>query len=120
MWLENTCKSLKNESNSVIKLIEEMKKISNCELPKKIKEKVKSSITYFENNKNRMNYSQAIKNSIPIGSGITESGCKIIVKERLGISGARWGNLGAKSMLHLKAINSTEGRWEQFWKTVTA
>ena len=65
-----------------------------------------------------MNYSQAINDKIPIGSGVIEGACKSIVKERICISGARWGIFGSKSILDLKAINQTNGRWEQLWEKI--
>jgi len=44
---------------------------------------------------------------------VSENACRVIVKQRLSISGARWSHCGANNML--RAINATDGRWEQFW-----
>ena len=44
---------------------------------------------------------------------------KVLVKQRLCISGARWSHLGANCMLKLRAINLTNGRWKQFWEEVS-
>ena len=46
---------------------------------------------------------------------VTENACRVIVKQRLSISGARWSHCGANNMLRLRAINATDRRWEQFW-----
>ena len=42
-------------------------------------------VSYFRNNiaKARMNYAQNLKANLPIGSGVTESACKMIIKARL-------------------------------------
>ena len=50
-----------------------------------------------------------------IGSGVTEAGCKVIIKQRLCQAGMRWKEKGCASVLRLRALNRTEGRWEQFW-----
>ena len=117
-WLEKSCKRLKNNKNSAEALLEEMKNINKNELSEENKKELNRTITYFKNHKHQMNYSQAINNNIPIGSGVIEGACKSIVKERICISGARWGIFGAKSILDLKAINQTNGRWEQLWKKI--
>jgi hypothetical protein len=63
-----------------------MKKINKNKLSDNNEEELKTSITYFENHKHQMNYSQAIDDKIPIGSGVIEGACKSIVKERTCIS----------------------------------
>ena len=118
-WLENACHILKNEKNGALILLKEMEELNNKKLPKALKDGLKRSITYFNNHYHQMNYKEAIDNKLPIGSGVTESACKVIVKQRLCISGAKWSNFGASSMLNLKAINSTNGRWQQFWDKIS-
>ena len=120
-WLNDACHSLKNNENAALVLLDEMKNLqSKQKVPKKAKEDLQSAITYFNNHHHQMNYSRAIKNNIPIGSGVTESACKVLVKQRLCVSGAKWSHSGAKHMLDLRAINLTEGRWEQLWNKIAA
>jgi hypothetical protein len=90
--------------------------------PKK-KEKLKSlasTITYFKNNidKSRMDYAQHVKAKHPIGSGVTEAACKTIVKQRLGQSGMRWKDKGARAILSLRTLVKSTGRWQQFWQKI--
>ena len=116
-WLNDACHRLKNDKNSATILLEEMNELEKKQnVPKKTKEDLQRAITYFKNHSHQMDYSEAIKNKIPIGSGVTESACKVLVKQRLCISGARWSNLGANCMLKLRAVNLTDGRWKQFWE----
>jgi len=120
-WLNNACSQLKNETDSAEILLDEMKELeAKPKIPKKTKDDLKRAITYFSNHHQQMNYAEAINNNIPIGSGVTESACKVLVKQRLCISGARWGHLGATSMLKLRAINLTTGRWKQFWNCLVS
>jgi len=45
-----------------------------------------------------------------------DSACKVLVKQRLCISGDRWSHLGANCILKLRAVNLTDGRWKEFWE----
>src|ERR1700688_1211571 len=60
-----------------------------------------------------------VENGIPIGSGVTEAACKILVKQRLCCSGMRWTPEGAQIILSLRALALTETRWEQFWQKIS-
>ena len=62
-----------------------------------------------------MNYKESIDNNLPIGSGVTESACKSIVKQRVCISGANWSEYGAKRFLPMRAICLSDTRWNQTW-----
>jgi hypothetical protein len=72
--------------------------------------------TYMANQKSRMNYHYAVKRDIPIGSGCAEGGCKLIIKDRLCRTGMRWTKEGAASVIALRCLVKTEGRWEAFWE----
>jgi len=116
-WLNDACHRLKNNEGSALILLNEMKELEKKqEVPKKTKENLQKAITYFTNHYHQMDYAEAIKNNIPIGSGVTESACKVLVKQRLCISGARWSHLGANCILKLRAVNLTDGRWKEFWE----
>ena len=65
-----------------------------------------------------MNYSESIAANEPIGSGVTEAACKTIVKQRLCQSGMRWKDKGASTILSLRSLIKSDGRWKQFWAKV--
>jgi len=48
------------------------------------------AVTYFTNNRHRMNYPEYRAKGYQIGSGTIESGCKQIVSQRLKVAGAIW------------------------------
>ena len=54
----------------------------------------------------------------PIGSGVTEAACKVIVKQRLCGSGMKWTEDGAAVVLSLRTLSYTPERWDQFWSKV--
>ena len=46
-----------------------------------------------------MDYAELVAQHIPIGSGVTEAACKVLVKQRLCGSGMRWKERGAAAVL---------------------
>jgi hypothetical protein len=78
-------------------------------------EEVRQVMTYYENHKNKMSYAHHLKNNLPIGSGVTEAACKVLIKQRMCQSGSRWKDQGASCVLALRALKLTKGRWQQFW-----
>ena len=120
-WLNSACKLLKQSKYGSLSLLKEMEDVyAKGNFSSVLKSDLKSSITYFTNHYHQMEYSEALELNLPIGSGITESACKVLVKQRLCISGAKWSASGANAILNLKAINSTDGRWEQLWRKISA
>jgi hypothetical protein len=60
---------------------------------------VQKTVGYFETNYDRMLYAEWIKQSLFVGSGVVESGCKTIVGQRLKQSGMRWTVRGANAII---------------------
>jgi Uncharacterised protein family (UPF0236) len=62
-------------------------------------------ISYYSNNKNRMNYQEYKKIGCGIiGSGAIESAHKTLVQKRMKQSGQRWSWSGAQHMLNLRVV----------------
>jgi hypothetical protein len=55
------------------------------------------------------------KNGYPIATGIIEGACRYLVKDRMEITGARWGLKGAEAILKLRAIKIS-GDFQKYWK----
>ena len=75
---------------------------------------VMRSVTYLRNNVSRLRYDQYLAAGYPIATGVIEGACRHLVKDRLAITGARWGLAGADAVLRLRAIK-INGHWEQYW-----
>ena len=114
-WFENACKQLKHLKDGAKDLLEEFKALQDKTLPSTIKDGVEAAIGYFTNNLTRMNYKESLDNHFPIGSGVTESACKILIKQRVCVSGANWSEYGAKRLIPIRALCLTKGRWNQAW-----
>jgi hypothetical protein len=81
---------------------------------------VEKAITYFgnQNKKGRMDYATWVEENLPIGSGVTEAACQVLVKQRLCGSGMRWKEPGAAAVLSVRCLTHTTERWSQFWSKI--
>lgn len=61
-----------------------------------------------------LDYPKALAAGWPIATGIIEGACRHLVKDRLDLTGARWGLDGAETILKLRALRSN-GDFEQYW-----
>lgn len=114
-WFSSARHKLKYEKGGAAELLKEMENYSEKKYSEKKMEILQNSITYFRNHIHQMNYSDYIKRNLPIGSGVTEAACKVIVKQRLCNSGMKWKDSGAKSVLCLRCINYSGDKWRQLW-----
>lgn len=57
------------------------------------------------------------KLGIPLGSGVTEAGCKTVYTQRLKLSGMRWQREGAQRILNLRVLRLS-GVWAQAYQRV--
>jgi hypothetical protein len=79
-WLEDSCHKLKHNTGGAARLLTQMTIFKDeSKIPKSEAKKLDATITYFENHKLKMKYSRNIDQNLPIGSGVTEAGCKVIV-----------------------------------------
>ena len=61
-----------------------------------------------------MNYGDALKKELPIGSGEIESSHRHVVQKRLKIAGAWWKIGNANIMLQLRTARAN-GYWKEYW-----
>lgn len=117
-WIEDACHALKHDAGAAETLWQEMQGFLSRKLSKATRETVEAAVTYFTNNGHRMDYAAHVPQHHPIGSGVTESACKVIVKKRLCGAGMRWKDHGASVVLTLRCLRYSEGRWQQFWQKI--
>jgi hypothetical protein len=70
------------------------------------------AVTYYTNNRQRMDYPAYREADYQIGSGVMESACKQLGLGRLKIAGARWHTSGARLVAKARATYLS-GRWDQ-------
>jgi len=70
--------------------------------------------TYLTNKRLYLDYPKALKEGWPIATGVIEGACRHLIKDRMDITGARWGLEGAEAVLKLRALCSN-GDFNNYW-----
>jgi hypothetical protein len=119
-WLDEACHRLKHEEGGAAAVLKQLKALVKARPWARGDEDVERAITYFTNQSQagRMDYAARVAAHEPIGSGVTEAACKVIVKQRLCGSGMRWKEGGAAAVLSLRCLSYTRERWGQFWSKI--
>jgi hypothetical protein len=76
--------------------------------------RIDKAIGYLTNHRRWLDYPTALAKGWPIASGIIEGACRYLVKDRLDITGARWGLPSAEAVLKLRAVISN-GDFDAYW-----
>ena len=119
-WFDQSKAQLKEKSRGARTLLKEMREARDQRQPKGQGGKgLNRAISYFENHLPKMDYAQYQLMGWPIGSGVTEAACKTVVKQRLCGSGMKWKEAGAATVIRLRCLILTEGRWQQFWSKIS-
>jgi hypothetical protein len=61
-----------------------------------------------------MHYQEALRDGLPIATGVIEGTCRYLVKDRMDRTGARWSLNGAEAVLRLRAIRAS-GDFDVYW-----
>lgn len=70
---------------------------------------------YLWKRRKYMGYARYRAKGVPIGSGVTEAGCKVVVTQRLKRSGMGWKGEGGQVILTLRVV-LLSGVWDTAWK----
>jgi hypothetical protein len=76
-----------------------------------------TELNYFRRHAELMQYADFRAAGLPIGSGVTEAGCKELIKARFCRSGMRWKRASGAPILQLRAIKLSQ-HWDSFWSKV--
>jgi hypothetical protein len=115
-WYEYYYATLQEAKDGVYTLIRELIYQGNHkqDLSRSRREALDTEITYFQNNAPRMHYWEYLAWGLPIGSGVTEAGCKELIKSRFCRSGMKWKRASGDTILQLRAIRLSK-QWDTFW-----
>jgi hypothetical protein len=70
---------------------------------------------YLDNKKDYLGYATALEKGWPIATGVIEGAARWLVKDRMDITGARWGLQGAEAILKLRALIAC-GDFDAYWR----
>jgi hypothetical protein len=75
---------------------------------------VDTTANYLLHYKRYLHYDTYLAAGYPIATGVIEGGCRHLIKDRMDLTGARWGLQGAQAVLRLRALRSS-GDFEAYW-----
>ena len=84
-------------------------------LGKASREKADACANYLTNKRPFLDYPTALERGWPIATGVIEGACRHIVKDRMDLTGARWGLDGVDAVLKLRALMSN-GDFADYWR----
>jgi hypothetical protein len=74
------------------------------QLSQSARKPVDKAADYIDNNRERLQYDRALAHGLPIATGVIEGACRHLVKDRMDITGARWGLARAEAILKLRSL----------------
>ena len=83
-------------------------------LPSHAQRILNTESNYFRTHVDQRQYADFRAAGLPIGSGVTEAGCKELIKARFCRSGMRWKRASGALILRLRAIKLSH-QWDSFW-----
>ena len=103
--------TLRHSPDGADKVIRALKHLRDTQPRNK---KIQTDLTYFRRNRDRMKYSAAAAENLPIGSGVVEAACKTLVTQRMKRSGMRWLPEGGQAILTLRSLVQSN-RFDRGW-----
>jgi hypothetical protein len=84
------------------------------ELSKKQRKAADKCASYLLKYGRYMAYGEYLDRGFPIATGVIEGACRYLVKDRMDITGARWGLESAEAVLRLRALRAS-GDFDAYW-----
>jgi hypothetical protein len=128
IWGESTPRSqaeflrlktlLKEEDGGAGRIIRTLKHHASRTLGNR-QRRTQAELTYFRNQRARMNYPVYLRQHLPIASGVMEAACKTLVTQRLKRSGMAWTPVGGQAILTFRSLIQSD-RWSRAWNLLAA
>ena len=86
-------------------------------LRKSVRQTLAKVITFLDNHRRWMPYDQYLAMGLPVGTGVVESACGSVVKQRMEGEGKRWSLAGAEAILALRSLKkSHDNDLRDYWR----
>ena len=109
---------LRDKDNGVEEVLKRFRSIYRKLRSKARRKKLLKEMTYFENQRERMQYAEYQEQGLPIGSGVVEAACKTLAVQRMKRSGMSWRH-GKQGILSIRSLQQSS-RWRRGWELVAA
>lgn len=76
---------------------------------------VERTASYLVRKREHLDYPTALAAGWPIATGVIEGACRYLIKDRMDITGARWGLQGAEAVLKLRVLRAN-GDFAEYWR----
>ena len=117
-WARKMCRWLESKPNAIFRILHSAAAIRSRRVVPGQSKAYRDAYGYLRTHIKHLDYVRYRRNHLPIGSGVTEAACKVIVKQRLCGSGMKWTEGGGAVVLSLRTLSYTTGRWDEFWSKV--
>jgi hypothetical protein len=98
-------------------LLANLRQLQNQHDPQQANEEIKQALHYLETRPDQIHYAHFRAQQVPIGSGIGESGNKVVMQRRLKQAGMRWADSSINPLLTLRSHLCSQ-RWDAAWSEV--
>jgi hypothetical protein len=113
-WVQEKARAvLEGNASTVAAAIR--RKATRLGLEAKQRENADTAADYLLAKRAYLDYPTALSNGWPIATGVIEGTCRHLVKDRMDITGARWGLEGAEAVLKLRALKSNN-HFDAYWR----
>jgi hypothetical protein len=109
---ERLLRILRGQSSQVAKGMRKM--ATDRKLPDAKRKAVDICASYLLKYKEYLRYDKYLAEGLPIATGVIEGACRYLVKDRMDITGARWGLSGAEAVLRLRSLR-VSGDFDVYW-----
>jgi hypothetical protein len=109
-WARKLIRSLKRGQVEIV--IEQLRSFPTRK--PELKDMLRIEADYFQRNQERMRYPKFRKQSLFVGSGVIEAGCKTVIGARLKQSGMFWTVRGANAIIALRCARLSN-KFEDYW-----
>jgi hypothetical protein len=115
-WARRMRHILRDEARGVMRVLQSAAQYYGMKLRSKTEAKAYSeAYGYLLKHRQEMNYGDYKAAGLPIGSGVTEAGCKVVFRQRFKESGMTWSIVGGEVILRLR-VAVLSGVWDAVYR----
>lgn len=115
-WAQRMRHVLRDQARGVKRVLQSAAQYSGMKALSKADAKAYSeAYGYLLKHNQEMNYSVYKQAGLPIGSGVTEAGCKVVFTQRFKESGMKWSIVGGEVILRLR-VAVLSGVWDAVYR----